>query len=326
MAVEIFSPPQPTASRQQIAGAIKQAAYTTGTSFDYLLTTAKIESNFNPRAAASTSSARGLFQFIDQTWLGTVKEAGGALGYGQYAAAITRSPSGSYSVKDPAIRAEILKLRHDPAISAAMAGVLARSNGVKLGRAIHRQPTDAELYIAHFMGVGGASKLVGNAEKNPHASAASLFPAAASANRSIFYDRSGASRSVSQVYSVLTSRYAAAANSPATRTALASVERTNGSVPAAAMDNAAYLANFPQSHEARAVSPTAVAQASSGSMFRSLFQAGDRPQPVSPAVQKIWDRQSAGHAQVASFNERWQDIQPNSPLDLFSDRNGRFSG
>ena len=79
-------------TRVRIAGAIKQAACTTGTSFEYLLATAKMESNFNPKAGASTSSARGLFQFIDQTWLGTVKEAGAQLGYGKYADAITKNP------------------------------------------------------------------------------------------------------------------------------------------------------------------------------------------------------------------------------------------
>src|SRR6266851_2874034 len=57
-------------SRARIAGAIKQAADTTGTSFEYLLATAKLESNFNPAAGASTSSAHGLYQFIEQTWLG----------------------------------------------------------------------------------------------------------------------------------------------------------------------------------------------------------------------------------------------------------------
>src|SRR3981189_3636183 len=91
--------------RARIAGAIKQAASTTGTSFEYLLATAKMESNFNPKASATTSSARGLYQFIDQTWLGTVKEAGSQLGYGKYADAITKSSSGNYSVSDPAARA-----------------------------------------------------------------------------------------------------------------------------------------------------------------------------------------------------------------------------
>src|ERR1700680_4961349 len=85
-------------SRARIAGAIKQAADTAGTRFEYLLPTAKMESAFTPTAGASTSSAHGLFQFIDQTWLGTVKEAGAQLGYGKQADAITKESSGGYSV------------------------------------------------------------------------------------------------------------------------------------------------------------------------------------------------------------------------------------
>src|SRR6202047_4107338 len=192
-------------SRTRIAGAIKQAASTTGTSFEYLLATAKMESNFDPKASASTSSARGLYQFIDQTWLGTVKEAGAQLGYGKYADAISKSASGSYSVSNPADRSAVMKLRDDPAAASSMAAVLTQSNSFKLTGKIGRRPTDAELYMAHFMGAGGASKLISNAEDNPQASGARLFPNAAAANRSIFYDRSGSARSVSQVYSVLTS-------------------------------------------------------------------------------------------------------------------------
>src|SRR5258705_4466581 len=151
-------------SRARIAGAIKQAASTTGTSFEYLLATAKMESNFNPTASASTSSARGLYQFIDQPWLGTVKEAGAQLGYGKYADAITRSPSGSYSVSDPAARTAILKLRDDPAAASSMAAVLTQSNSFKLTGKIGRRPTDGALYMAHIMGVGGCAKLISNTE------------------------------------------------------------------------------------------------------------------------------------------------------------------
>ncbi len=85
-----------------VAGAIRQAAQATGTSFHYLLATAQVESGLNPQAGASTSSARGLFQFVEQTWLGMLKQAGPALGYGQYAAAITKDASGHYEVADPA--------------------------------------------------------------------------------------------------------------------------------------------------------------------------------------------------------------------------------
>src|SRR3954465_15229774 len=105
--------------RAKVAGAIKQAADSVGASFEYLLSTAKMESDFNPTAGASTSSARGLYQFIDQTWLGTVKDAGGQLGYGQYADAISKSSSGTYSVSDPAARTAIMKLRDDPVASSA---------------------------------------------------------------------------------------------------------------------------------------------------------------------------------------------------------------
>src|SRR6516162_3825190 len=101
--------------RARVTGAIKQAASSTGASFEYLLATAKMESDFNPSAGASTSSAKGLYQFIEQTWLGTVKEAGAQFGYGDYADAITKSASGTYSVSDPKARAAVLKLRDDPA-------------------------------------------------------------------------------------------------------------------------------------------------------------------------------------------------------------------
>ncbi len=338
MAVEASSAPAAAGidpSRARIAGAIKQAASTTGTSFEYLLATAKMESNFNPTAGASTSSARGLFQFIDQTWLGTVKEAGSQLGYGNYADVISKSSSGSYSVSDPAARRAILKLRDDPVASSAMAGVLTQSNSFKLTGKIGRRPTDGELYMAHFMGVGGAAKLIANAEDNPRASGARLFPNAAAANRSIFYERGGRARSVSEVYSVLTQRYASAADSPATRTAMASVGVTPASKVAAAaapVDNAAYLSSFP---DARTVTPvaassqatiaTASLQQPDRPVFRSLFQAGERAQPVSPAVQELWGNGSS-LTSVPSPGLQTPNVRAPQPLDLFSDRNGTFSG
>ena len=85
----------------RVAGAIRDAARSTGASFEYLLTAARIESNLNPAAQATTSSANGLYQFIDQTWLATLKSAGPAHGYGQYADAITQNADGRYEVADP---------------------------------------------------------------------------------------------------------------------------------------------------------------------------------------------------------------------------------
>src|SRR5579875_3632778 len=191
----------------RIAGAIRQAASTTGASFEYLLTTAQIESRLNPAAQAPTSSAGGLYQFVDQTWLATVKNAGPSLGLGQYAQAIVQTPDGRFEVPDPAARTAIMKLRNDPSVSAMMAGAFARNNAAQLSSALGRQPSEAELYIAHFLGADGAGRLIAAAIGSPQANAAGMFPQAAAANRSIFYDAAGQPRSAAQVYSQLTGRF-----------------------------------------------------------------------------------------------------------------------
>jgi hypothetical protein len=208
-----------------VTGAIRQAAQATGTSFQYLLATAQVESGLNPQAGASTSSARGLFQFIDQTWLATMKQSGPALGYGQYAAAITKNASGHYEVQDPAMRSEILKLRNDPTANAVMAGAFTQANAALLSQRLGRSPSEGELYIAHFLGAGGAARLISLATADPNASAASYFQNAAKANSSIFYDRTtGAPRSLAQVRDILTARYDVAVRStPGLSTAQAAV-------------------------------------------------------------------------------------------------------
>ncbi|WP_137044111.1 transglycosylase SLT domain-containing protein [Pseudolabrys sp. FHR47] len=191
----------------QISGAISKAAESTGISFQYLLTTARIESSLNPQAQAATSSAKGLYQFIDQTWLATVKQDGAALGMGQYADAITRTASGRYEVADPAMRSEILKLRTDPAMSAMMAGALARTNASHLTAATGKVPTEGELYAAHFLGPEGAGRLINAVNTRGNANAAAMFPAAAAANRPIFYNRDGTARTVTEVYDRLTAKF-----------------------------------------------------------------------------------------------------------------------
>src|SRR4051794_16667646 len=185
-------------SRARLASAIKQASSQTGVSFEYMLTTAKMESDFNPTAGATTSSAHGLYQFIDQTWLGTVKEAGTQLGYGSYSDAITRTSSGTYTVDDPMTKRSIMKLRDDPEAASSMAAPLPHPTSFKLTGLLGRGPFDGDLYVALFMGVGGAAKRIANAEDNPQAVGARLFPNAAFANRPIFYAKDGRARSVSE--------------------------------------------------------------------------------------------------------------------------------
>ncbi|TQF38802.1 transglycosylase [Bradyrhizobium sp. UNPF46] len=324
-------------TRARVAGAIKQASNVTGVSFQYMLTTAKMESDFDPTAGASTSSAHGLYQFIDQTWLGTVKEAGTQLGYGNYSDAITRTSSGTYTVDDPAMKRSIMKLRDDPEAASSMAAALTQSNSFKLTGLLGRRPSDSELYMAHFMGVGGAAKLIANAEDNPQAVGARLFPNAASANRSIFYAKDGRARSVSEVYSVLDARYASAANSKVTRSAMAmyggtpsttQVASANGVQPTApVVDNAAYLQTFPNTNT-NAVTPVGATSSTTvadntpvAPAFRSIYQPGDATQPVSTTVQKLW----GNNASLTSVASATPDVRPPQPLDLFSDRSGTFS-
>ena len=105
------------------------------------------------------------------------------------------------------MRSEILKLRSDPTANAVMAGAFTKANASALSERLGRSPSEGELYIAHFLGAGGAGRLIALAATNPNAKAADFFPHAAQANSSIFYDRTGAARSLAQVRNVLTARY-----------------------------------------------------------------------------------------------------------------------
>ncbi len=190
----------------RIALAFQSASTTTGTDFAYLVKTASRESNFDASAKAKGSSATGLFQFIESTWLETVKTSGAAHGLGEYADDITQRSDGSYTVSSAARRREILDLRKDPEIASMMAGELTRKNATYLESKLGREASDGELYAAHFLGAGGASKLIRLAESDPDRSAASVFPRQARANRSIFYE-GGSARSVSQVLDQLVAQH-----------------------------------------------------------------------------------------------------------------------
>lgn len=184
---------------QSISNAIQKASRATGVDFSYLLETAARESSFNKGAKAKTSSAAGLFQFIESTWLKTVKDVGDEFGLDKYTPHIFKTRSGRYYVPNQKLRNEILQLRHNPEISAMMAGAFTQKNSDFIATQVGREPTAGELYIAHFLGAQGASKLISLAEDNPDARADRHFPAAARANRPIFYSR-GRPRTIAQVY------------------------------------------------------------------------------------------------------------------------------
>ncbi|HEY9581025.1 MAG TPA: transglycosylase SLT domain-containing protein [Rhizorhapis sp.] len=183
----------------RVTNAIAMASRQTGVDFNYLFNQAKIESGFNPNARASTSSATGLYQFIDQSWLGVVNDHGEKYGLGWAANAISRGSNGRYYISDPSVRQQILDLRTQPEIASAMAAEHAADNQQTLEAQLGRNVTSTDLYLAHFLGVGGAAKFLRAHDQNPGASAAAVLPSAASANRWVFYDRNGAPRSLAEV-------------------------------------------------------------------------------------------------------------------------------
>ncbi|MEY4965809.1 MAG: hypothetical protein RL274_1392 [Pseudomonadota bacterium] len=188
-----------TADRSSVLAALKHAAAATGSDFHYLLGTAMRESSLKPNAQSASSSATGLFQFIDQTWLGLVKEHGAQHGIGNLANAITRDANGRYRA-DAAQKQSILALRKDPQLCALMAGEHAKSTQGQLKASLGREICGGELYAAHFLGPDADSKLIRLAEKDPKASAAVQFPQAANANKSVFYHADGRAKSVREVY------------------------------------------------------------------------------------------------------------------------------
>jgi hypothetical protein len=288
----------------QITGAIQQAARSSGISFEYLMTTAQIESNLNPSAQATTSSAKGLYQFIDQTWLGTLKTSGAANGFSQYADAITRYPDGHYEVSDPNMRAAIMQLRSDPAASATMAGAFTRANATQLQSAIGRQPTEGELYIAHFLGSDGAGKLITAARAQPPVAAVDMFPQAAAANRSIFYDGAGNARSASDVYAKLTSRFEVAraiSFSPELRTASKADALRTPLSPDTAGVTQAYAqasANLPPLPDSKP-------------LFQSMFTDRAR-KAVTQTVSSLWTSKDVASVDAARPLDLFTDIQPNT--------------
>jgi hypothetical protein len=183
----------------RVTNAIAMASRRTGVDFGYLLGQAKIESSLNPTAKAATSSATGLYQFIDQSWLAVVDKHGSEYGLGWASDAISQGSNGRYYVSDPELRQQILDLRKHPETASVMAAEHASDNKSYLEQRLGRDAEPVDLYLAHFLGVGGASKFLSGHDRAPNATAASLFPAAARANRSIFYDKSGNARSFAEI-------------------------------------------------------------------------------------------------------------------------------
>ncbi len=301
--------PQAAKATSPVVDAIRQGARASGADFEYLLATAQRESSLDPAARARTSSATGLFQFIEQTWLGMVKKEGAKIGLSEEARAITQRPDGGFTVADPAMRRDILALREDPKIASTIAGSFTQYNREFLSSQLQREPRPADLYIAHFLGAAGAAELIRQAGSNPQLPAAELFPEAAAANRSIFNDRAGAARGAGEVYGLLASYHATTA-STSVGNATAQAEH----------------AGFPQIPLAKTDGPA----------FHGLFQTAGRQGAISDAVSRLWSIRSeegtegprasffpgSGRPDAAAETAGVAPLPPTRPRDAPLDLNG----
>lgn len=167
--------------------AIQLASHRTKISTDYLITTAYMEAHFDANARSATSSAAGMYQFIDSTWLQLMAEHGHDYGWAGFAQEIACTPSGRCKYKGRDGLTKVMDLRYDGMTATFLSAELARSNKADMERALARKVTDSELYLAHVLGSAGAITLIKAKEAGSSDTAASLFPAAADANRSLFY-------------------------------------------------------------------------------------------------------------------------------------------
>lgn len=162
--------------RATIGAVIQKAAELTGVPVSLMLTFAGMESNFDPNAGATSSSAKGLFQFIKGTWATMVQRYGAKYGIG---------------IND------IM----DPFANATMAALLMKESIAHLKGIGISRPNAVDLYLEHLLGPTAAATFFRNLDKL----GAQVLQSAAAANRAIFYDH-GRPRTNREIYQYLADR------------------------------------------------------------------------------------------------------------------------
>ena len=177
----------PMKIRRHIVQTIVKAAQAVQTDPVLLMAVADKESSFITAVQAKTSSATGLFQFIERTWLGVVRDFGEKYGLVQEAALVTQDGNGKPVIADGAERARVLDMRRDPYLSALLAGEMLKRDAARIAQTIGRELSLGEVYLAHFLGPNDAQDFLSKVEDKPSAAAAALLPGPARANRTIFF-------------------------------------------------------------------------------------------------------------------------------------------
>lgn len=194
------------------AFAIRHASKVVGSEFGYMMELAQAESGFDETASASTSSAAGLYQFTDQSWLMMLAQNGAKYGLadvaGQISVSKDRDGNPVYDIDNPFMERYALSLRNDPRLCALMGAEYAKTNKQDLKAALPRTTiTRTDQYLAHFLGSGSAARFISHMENSPNRAANRLFPAPARSNESIFFKRNGHARSLKEIYTLFSHKF-----------------------------------------------------------------------------------------------------------------------
>lgn len=189
-----------------IVHAILEASESTGVDFELMMAKAILESDLGRyrKPINVNGSARGMYQYIDTTWLTVFswyahKYEGGI--YADLAKAVKFDSNKKPYVEDPRTYKKILDLRHDHYVASFIKAMQIKyDEKPNLRKALGRAPTITDYYIAHFLGIPRARVFFKQLNENSNAKAADLFKREARYNRSVFYDHNNNPRNYSEVY------------------------------------------------------------------------------------------------------------------------------
>lgn len=180
---------------EDVDEAIRYASSTVGVPYGILTGIAAQESTFNPNAGASTSSAKGLFQFLVggkyDTWGYMLRKYGA-----QFGLSTSTSP---YDTRASALMgAAYIKYEIYPAISRVVP-----------------QPSATDLYFGHFLGPGSGAQFLQNMIRDPSRAAYLDFPKPAASNIPVFYKTVAGTlvpRSYAEIYAMFSGQIESVSN------------------------------------------------------------------------------------------------------------------
>ncbi len=195
---------------------LQRAARETNTDFELLVAKAMLESDLGRQMKSPVSTARGVFQYVEMTWLSLMDRYGAKIGYPHYAEAIDiHAESGQPFIKKSSAvtRSEILDLRFNPYAAALIKGYQIQDESPLMKTFKDSQKLSAtDHYIAHMMGLSLAEEFykLKNEESGVILAHSSnpLFREAVALNRPFFYDTQGRAMTAPEAYQNFKTRIA----------------------------------------------------------------------------------------------------------------------